>query len=893
MNDITSQLLEKYTLKLNEKPATENTFKQEQLDSYLKACAVLHCFVPESLSPLEPKYRHTEPRVLLYDHIINLAGGLAEGLFTLKLSVRQKALQELQSWQNMQIALKANPNHPVTELQKMWEDYLTSQIVGDPDKMGFKDLTNLSQLASWFEGPNKDFPTANRLAILLMEKSILSNFEHLLISNFTGRANELAELKNHIGLGKGSGLAEVGQKVLNWIFKEKKLILAINGPGGIGKSALVGHLLWDCAQLKKSVRPPFAYLPFDQPTLRIETPFTILIEIAAQLKLQLPQYAKEIDNFNTFVKNFRGEKVALNTRLTTADTRSERINRYHNADSELYYEFANLLHVITDHRDDMPVIFVFDTFEEVQYRDRESLASFWKMLEIIHNTYPPLKVIIAGRSVIADSRIEVRLINEMKLAQLSLEDSVSLLDRLGVKNPDIATVVAKQIGGNPLSLRLAANVITAGADDIGKKGIKDLNTTKWLFFQVDEELIQGQLYQRILNHIHNEDVRKLAHPGMVLRKISPEIVLYILAPICGLKITTIGEAINLFEQLKREHALVRTSESGILEYRPEIRRAMIRLLKQDKFAEVKRINEAAITYYSHGNSLISREEEIYHRLVLGDGDYSLLDNRWLPGIERSIIENMDEYSDEAKVWLASRFNLEVSRDIFNKASILDWERNITRKVKRALTELDINGALQLLSERQERSEASPLYALEAKTYILMRDLSKAKVVLEHGVENVSGSANRGRLAELFWLEAQLALISKNPESADERLSQAQEALKNASNPIAAIHVVCHRLFIDNLYQSKAAKRKKLLGQLNALCGRSKGYESRDVSFIFELAAYLLKDDYPVTASTLSYRELAAVDDISNMLLTENLRGLDEYRADWENEGDNLLFESLV
>ncbi|MXN92874.1 hypothetical protein GR160_16730 [Flavobacterium sp. Sd200] len=895
MKDITSEILEKYQLKLNESPALEDSFSKMQLDSYLKAASVLHCFVPELLFPLDASFSHQTPRVLLFDYITSLAGGLSEGLFTLKSDIRQKKIEEFASKSEMQVALKANPNRPQTDLQKMWEEFLVSGVTSPIDGMGFKELTNLSQIISWFAGNNKQLPSEVDVNILLTEKGILSNFEHLLISNFTGRVNEMAELRNHIELNARSGISEMSQKVYNWLFKEKKLIMAINGPGGIGKSALVGRILWECAQQKKDKRPPFAYLPFDQSTLRIESPFTILVEIAAQLRLQLPQHESRIDYFNSFVRDFRKGKDDLNIRSVSANTRSERIDRYHDNDYQLYREFGKLLSDISLKNGSMlPVIVVFDTFEEVQFRDRESLQGFWRMLDIVYSEFPNFRVIIAGRSPIIDSRISTMLTNELSLEQLSEEDSVSLLKRLGVQDNSIAHIIAKQIGGNPLSLRLAANLAAAESNAIGKKGIENLNTTKWLFFQLDEELIQGQLYQRLLNHIHDDDVRKLAHPGMVLRKTSPEIILAVLAPVCGLQIDNLEEAVNLFEELRREHSLVRTSESGVLEYRPEIRRAMIRLLKQDKFAEVKRINEEAVWFYERKEGTANRAEEIYHRLILDKDDFYLLDNRWVPGIEQSIFENLDEYSDRIKVWLSSRLNLEVSRDIFRSADLNDWERNVTRKVKRALTELDVKGALFLLQERTDRSTDSPVFALEAKAYMLNNDTSHAAAVLEQGINTVSGSANRGRLAELLWLQAQLALLSDNPVLAADYLGMAAESVQKAVNPIPEIQILSHRILIEQFYSIKVISINKFMSRLKTLCDGAKADISRDVFFVLQLAFFLLRDEYPAIASDFpNHRSDFTRDEMINLLTTENLRGLNEYRNDWENEGDNLTFESYV
>ena len=57
----------------------------------------------------------------------------------------------------------------------------------------------------------------------------------------------------------------------------------------------------------------------------------------------------------------------------------------------------------------------------------------------------------------------------------------------------------KQVGGNPLNLKLAAQV--ARLEGAGNKGIEGLKTSSYFVFAAAEHVIQGQLYKRILDRI--------------------------------------------------------------------------------------------------------------------------------------------------------------------------------------------------------------------------------------------------------------------------------------------------------------------------------------------------------------------------------------------------------
>jgi hypothetical protein len=891
MSDITSKLLATFEIKRTERQSMKSAGRDPRLRSYLQAAAVLHCFAPHSLQPLSIQFSDPRPRLLLFNEIVRMTGEWSEQVFTLRLEARRRALRELSSREAMREALKANPNRMLTPLQKMLEEYLLTGSTPRPEILGYNELANLCQMVSWLDGIDKNLPDHDFLLNLLRRKSILTSFEHLVAANFTGRETELAMLRRHIGaVTESSGFSAVSQSIGRWLKASPKPILAIHGAGGIGKSALIGRILWEQAQAEDLTAIPFAYLAFDQPSLRVDRPFRLLVEAAAQFELQFPEHSTVIKRFHENVRKYGDSRGDLGERRKLSPSRRARIGEVRSLDQKLYSDFADLLNAIGTRKMGQkslksPVLLVLDTFEEVQYRDQESMVGFWRMLEIIHEAYTPFRVVISGRAPVmgvSQTNMEIK-----ELAELPMPDRVTLLERLGVSDRTSAEAVAAQVGGNPLSLHLAANAIASDPEAVSPYGIRDLITHKWLFFQIDEQIIQGQLYRRILDHIHDENVRKLAHPGMVLRRVSPEIILEVLAPLCGLSIDGLSEAEHLFEELKREHALVQVGEEGTLVYRPEIRQAMIRLLEQDKFSEVRALRRAAINYYSKRDGLMDRAEEIYHRLVIED-EFRWLDDRWMKGIEQSVASSLEEYPDRAKAWLASRMNLEVSRLVFAHANTADWERNITRKVQRALSELRLDRALELLRERRERTEASPLFALEAKAHMLQNDLENAAAVLARGIERVSASTNRGRLAELFWLQSQVSLLGGEPEAADHLLENAERSIEMSSNPLPLMHVLSHRLLLRETFPAPYRESSTTLRtRLNSVLARVNEAITFSSPFVVHLALSLLGNEFPKT--TKRFEPVVRFDSmpLGDPLTSENLQGLNEYREPWEAEDEPL------
>lgn len=897
-----TSLLDRYRDRLASMPRPEeaNLDLSEVRRSYHRAAAVLDCFTFPGLMPADAAATTQDARSLLFDDVVPVAGGDSGPRYTLKLELRRAALKEMRTRGAMAIALESNPDRLLTPLQNLWELYVASGELPPLDDLSFDEAAQVCQLISWLDGLDPKLPPLELAERRLRRQSVYASFEHLVVRDFVGRAGELAMLRDHVGtLPPSRGFAAAVVQLLEWGGLSPKPILMLHGVGGIGKSALIGRLLWEHAEVDDQARFPFAYLAFDQPWLRVDAPHTMLTEAAAQLELQFPQHRAAFHAFRDRVLHFRDSRGSLHRGRASISTRVSQGTLGNTYDNALFSAFADLLHVLgrrTVQRRtvEAPVVLVFDTFEEVQYRDREVLGRFWRMLDRLQEHYKPLRAIVCGRAAVSSLPMNAPKMREERLAELETPDRILLLQRLGVQDARIAEAIAGQVGGNPLTLRLAANVATNEQEQVGIKGIDSLVTRRLLFLQLDETLIQGQLYQRVLNHIHDERVRSLAHPGMVLRRIDPMIILEVLAPVCLPQLRSFEEAVAVFEELKREHTLVWVdTRDDALVYRADIRSALLRLLERDRLPEVRRLRRAAIAYYEKQEGDIARGEELFHRLALGEDEPWVLDSCWDDSARPALASSLDEFSDPMKAWLASRMSLEVPRSVFRSVDLSQWERNTTRKVQLAIADGQPEVARTLLAERDERSPASPLYALEAK---LLMDrpawLTAAADVLERGISSVTSTSNRGRLAELFWLRAQLCLTPPNsdPAGCDASLAEAQRAIERASNPVPLLHVVGQRLLLRRDYPKVvSAAREALEHTLAGVCERLSVEQVHAAGIAAALAWTLIEERLypkakhrlePALGSFKSHLEFAFD------LLAEDLQGLDEYREPWELEAAN-------
>ena len=200
-----------------------------------------------------------------------------------------------------------------------------------------------------------------------------------------------------------------------------------------------------------------------------------------------------------------------------------------------------------------PVTIVLDTFEEVAIRGVTPVREVLQWVADLRNKVqlPQIHLIVCGRDVIPDApHLNAEDVTAMfnnfegawQLADLDPDKAVELLTELGVEPGAGAARFPPVFGGNPLVLKLLHRFVTTNDAD-----------------EVDQLLADGEkargdapsgevglrfVYERILNRIRKPRVKALAYPGVVLRRVTPELILKVLAPTCGgrLDVSTLADA---------------------------------------------------------------------------------------------------------------------------------------------------------------------------------------------------------------------------------------------------------------------------------------------------------------------------------------------------------------
>lgn len=806
--------LEELERRLSRLPPVSQTRPTEAVSperwAYREAACVLSSFDPTTLKPAPGSSASGSALQHLIDDCDTIAVAGGPNRWTLRQPVREATVARVGSREALLRLLEHNAPAAPDHLQRE----ITAHLRGEArpvEEQSLEELTCTLQISQWFGKVLRELPTLEQVRQRLELLRLLAPFQHLIAKGFYGRRSELQKLRDYVGVKDLSLGTEIVQTTKHLLGMRKKPPLLIHGPGGMGKSSLLSKFLLEHASGEERI--PFAYLDFDDPSLSPSNPVRLLSEAARQLSLQYPEKAPAFDEFRQACelftlyrqgpvppeeKTLAAVRKALRLLRTPAQHTSNLMPPPGALESLLIRSFGQLLSQLAGQK---PLLLVFDTFEEVQFRSIDLVQDLDQLLTKLGEAYPDLRTVICGRAPVEQLRAE-----HLELKELDPDAAQQILHTNGVVEAETARALVEQLGGNPLTLHLASEV--ARREGTGRKGIEGLKTRRLLFFSAREAVIQGQLYGRILDHIHDPEVRKLAHPGLVVRRITPGVITHVLAGPCALSLATEADAEALFRELQREVSLVFQAPDGSLHHRTDVRRVMQESLRAERPEQVRAIHEAAIRYYAGREEPLSRAEEIYHRLSLGQ-THQQLEAVWMPGVEPYLGNALEELPPSAKPYLASKLGIELPRQDWEQAELTDWERRAEARCRDLLSrylpeqqDLQIlleQGAappghplfqmlsgladrvLGVLREREERTPGSPLFELEAQAHALRGTADEGLRVIDQALANAH-PFERTCLVSLLFLRARLAAIPRNHALVEESLHEAEQIARRLERP---------------------------------------------------------------------------------------------------------------
>jgi hypothetical protein len=781
-----------------------------------QAAALLTSFDPGSLHP--PGGVSAGTAFQLVDDCTARAGQ-ARTAWALRPEVRRTALRSFAGPDEARRALEANigsaPDHAAERLA-------LGYLRGEPpvlENLDVESLTHVREAVSWLSlVPGvTGLPDADEIERRLDHQRLVEPLHSLLRHGFAGRTRELDVLRRHVGLLPArhwrARVADAGRTVHGWVARpDGELPLVVTGPGGIGKSTLMARFLLDHVD-RPGRRIPWVHVDFESATLRIQEPVSLVAEMARQLAAQYPSEAGSLGELRSATRAQSRHQREQNEELdeledyatTRASLGREAKFRYHTQTRDEDAQAARALgrtlrRAIAQQSgsepgrpkaEEPPLIVALDSFEEAQYRASPILDRMWAMFTALSEAYPRTRVVVAGRAPVGHPGAPAEQVPTLTLGDLDETAAVHLLRTHGVSGP-VAQALVERIGGNPLSLQLASDVavrMQRAGDDGG--WVQDVPARRRrLFATVDDMLIQGVLYYRLLNHITNPDVRRLAHPGLVLRRITPAIIEQVLAPVCGVDVSRPGRAGELFEEMARELDLVDRTAPDVLRHRADVRRVMLRLVAQDRAEDTREVERRAVAFYEASDRPEDRAEEVYHRLRLGQSATEI-EARWLPELAL-VLDGAAAELPPRSAKLLGRLQRSSPAEAPEQDDQADWEHRTAAEAENLLTQGYATEALTLIAARWPWTVGSPLHAVRVEALLRNGEVARARHAVTRALAEPGIEEHGDAYLELLLLSARVAAEGGDAEGADDDLALAERTATRMGRDLDALGALLQR-----------------------------------------------------------------------------------------------------
>ncbi|KOY56728.1 AAA family ATPase [Streptomyces sp. XY332] len=720
--------------------------------------------------------------------------------WVLKQEVRDVTLCGLAGPEAARLGLEANlgqvPEGPGPER------FALAYLCGTPPALGEQDVDGLAgilQAVLWLaQIPHTTgIPDPEHVQQLLERARLRQPLERLVRGRFCGRAAELEQLRAYVGLPPAAEGPLGGGSV-----KEPPLL--IHGIGGTGKSTLLARFLLDLP-----AGFPFAYVDFERPTLSVHEPITLVADIARQLGIQYPGHRAAFDalageceetaRIQREEQNDVDEMYRLSTTRSGAGRRAAEQfhSRARGRETDLVRRVGErLVQAVagagggTDAGP--PLVIVIDSFEEAQYRANPVLGRMWAIWSVLHDGYPRLRFIVAGRAGVHHPA-QAAEPKTIALGDLEPDAAVDLLIASGIEDEGVARALAERVGGHPLSLKLAAQAALLACQEAGSLGelVESLPARRRYFYRkVDQMLVQGILYDRILKHIADAEARALAQAGLALRTITPELIAHVLAPACGLHVDSPEQARRLFGRLARLD-LMEPAGPSALRHRSDLRAIMLRLSDTASTDLMRTVGRRAVEYYAAREGLEARAEEIYHRLRLNEDPRSV-EKRWEPGVERHLDRADQDMASRSAAFLTGRLGGHVPDEVLHDADQEDWERNAAGEIEALLAQGFTDDAAARLAERRPWTPGSPLDPLLVETLARSGRRTEARNTAQEAVDRAEEAGNVDAQLELLRLSARLAEEDGDVQDAERDLAEAEDLATGLGRDFDALAVTLAR-----------------------------------------------------------------------------------------------------
>ncbi|MDQ0251004.1 hypothetical protein J2W22_003068 [Sphingomonas kyeonggiensis] len=427
--------------------------------------------------------------------------------------------------------------------------------------------------------------------------------------------------------------------------EDRRPAVLVRGAGGIGKSFAIAKFLIDRLHDEDPTRRPLAILHFDFDRFDLQDARVATLQADA-----LRQFAKwwRPDQASRLLDLARGGALEGLESLSVA-SRSQEAARDELAVTRDALSLIRL-------GDERPLIAVFgDTFEKVDSYNHHAAKSVPEFCKLLRRAGADVFEIYASRSFTRPGEFADRHPPaQVQLGRFGQREAIQYLKQAaeehGIELDDESAHQA-QLSLHRMPLRLRLAVALMGEDP------NAFDVRAWLRQCRSEELgSDAILYERVLKRLRG-GMRELALPGLLLRRLSANIIVEVLATPCGLNIG-LADAERLMEEARRDQSQLffrNEDDPNALWHLDYVRSEMLDDLSKKVSPDMFRsIHERAVQYYAaKENSPLYRGEELYSRLQLKQSP-ELLDARWTPAAGRRLRGAIDELPPESARYVRTR-----------------------------------------------------------------------------------------------------------------------------------------------------------------------------------------------------------------------------------------------
>ncbi|MFE7588462.1 AAA family ATPase [Kitasatospora sp. NPDC057512] len=658
---------------------TETLTMPDADSDYRERTVLLGAFTAESLAATTPGADPAEPDASLRDFLLQDCERVTtrDGRrWRLAPEVRTHTIETLGRPERLLATLTTAPRTE-GDAARDWAERFLAARTPPLEEQDFDELYAALTVVGWFRDAPRaraaladrglELPSADEVQHHLKRARLLQPLQALADESFTGREFELGTLAAYTDARSGYS---------PW--------LLVHGPGGVGKSTLLSRFLLD-----RAGPAPVAhvYLTFERPELAPERPLTVLVEAVRQVALLAPAMRERADALEASLR--RTVAADLRSERDRSSSSGRRTSGRHDTDVLLHQVGVFLAAFGADHGGRAPLL-VLDTFERVQRRGQYALRRLLHALDDLRWSCPNLRVIAAGRAPVDDPRFRSLPLEgfDPPTARRYLRRQVA---ELAGRTDEELDLVTDTVGRSPLNLKLAAALLRREAD-----ALRDPALHHQLRRKLEAETVQGVLYRRILDHLEDHDLRRIASPGLIVRKVTPEVIRHVLAEPCGLGAVDEERAWDLFDRFRDEVSLVEeVPGQDAVRHRTDVRAVMLPLLRRDHAEVVELIHRRAVAHYENDGD---RVEELYHRLALGEPT-ATLDARWEEEAGRLLEEADEELPPRSRVYLAEQLGNIAPAELRAQADDETWARQARRAGDQFLVDDRPEEVLALLRER--------------------------------------------------------------------------------------------------------------------------------------------------------------------------------------------------